>query len=222
MNKNKHPLHRVTLMLLVAACFMTLFGIHAFAGSWWDETDRNIDVFLEKETKKGPYSSWQIGADEGGVIDAASLKVTGTQYAKISIRNMDGFYEINVEPKKVGKATATVDYTYEGTTKPYTFTFNIKKYVCPVSSIKIGNKNYASKLKYCGTYNIGKKVSGKLSVNPKSGWKIVDIGLDNWVSGKWTKIKNNKRVTLKPNTAIYVHMKKGKLEYSISLRFQKD
>ena len=103
--------------------------------------------------------------------------------------------------KKPGATTITLVATPKGSDKEQTFNikFNSVKYVNALKTIKIGKKNYVKKLNKVDSYlKKTSKLSGKLVVKAKKGWKITKIEKC-WMyssSYKMEKIKNGKKVTL--------------------------
>ena len=92
---------------------------------------------------------------------------------------------ITIVGLKKGKATIT--YTYKGKTRKVKVV--VKKYSNPIKTLKIGKKNYASKLKKDMSVDLAKwnACNGKkLSVTPANGWKIVSMTCG-YNDGDWSK-----------------------------------
>ena len=78
---------------------------------------------------------------------------------------------------KAGKATVTVTYTV-GKSKKKTFktTVTVKKYPDPIKKLTVnGKKVHLSSHKYLYKQKKDKKLTGTISVEPKSGWHLKDI-----------------------------------------------
>lgn len=117
----------------------------------------------------------------------------------VELRERDGLY---VVAKKAGTTTISLVATAAGCTEEqtYQFEFSARKYVNPLKTIKIGKTNYAKKFNKISAFaKKGKKLSGKLTVKVKKGWKIKKIQRVNMNQAYYTfkTIKNNRKVTLK-------------------------
>lgn len=103
--------------------------------------------------------------------------------------------------KKPGSTTITLVATPRGSEEEQTFNikFNSVKYANALKSIKIGKKEYVKKLNKVDSYlkKTG-KLSGKLVVKAKKGWKVTKIEKVWMYSSnyKMKTIKNGKKVTL--------------------------
>lgn len=93
--------------------------------------------------------------------------------------------------------------------------FTVKKYVSPLSTLKLGNKNVTAKFKSNNTYTLsyskyaGKKV--KLNFKAKSGWTISADYLEKLGDQKASIIKNNKAIKIKSkNSAIIINATNNK------------
>ena len=99
--------------------------------------------------------------------------------------------------------------------------FIAEKYVNPAKTFKIGKKNYVKKFKKAEQYwKNSKKISGKLVVKAKKGWKITKIRKAGYnITPK--KIKNGKKVTLtgKNPQSVVVTFKNKKTKQKIELVF---
>ena len=202
------------LPVFLLALFLLPANAFAASRSQLDGIPKTQKYFLTK-----PVTYYGISGDVGGVIIEDSLKTTGKAVAKIdcSYSEDSDIYFINVEPKKPGKASCSFKYKYKGKTKKYTFNFNIKKYVCPIASFKIGNYNFTNTFKTNFNAFVDKEISGKLSVKPKKGWKIVVMGVGN--ANRQKTVKNGARVKLVKNGTVNAVLRKGEQAVSVEVHF---
>ncbi len=147
-------------------------------------------------------------------------KTTVDDPTVVKLNNEDGLTAIALKP---GKTTIHV-YAKEKGTKEYRY-FDVKfiaeKYINPAKTFKIGKKNYVKKFKKAEQYwKNSKKISGKLVVKAKKGWKITKIRKAGYnITPK--KIKNGKKVTLtgKNPQSVVVTFKNKKTKQKIELVF---
>ncbi|MBQ8986550.1 MAG: hypothetical protein IJ100_04810, partial [Lachnospiraceae bacterium] len=133
------------------------------------------------------------------------IEEDGTEY---------GYYLI--KSKKPGSATLTFQAKNPDADSYVTKTVKVKviKFVNPVKTFKIGKKSYAKKYSGKPYYNFKKKVSGKVKIKAKKGWKIIGIYFYDHSKNKNKKIKNGKKVTFSKYDGIQVcFKKKGKNIY---------
>ena len=210
---------RKKLVWLLPLCLLTVFLMAAtVSAASKSQLDNYPKTFTYEITK--PITYFGLPCDKGGKIVKNSFKATGSKYAKVSYNydTSEKKYYIEIEPRKPGKASCSFKYTYKGKTRKYTFSFNIQKYVCPVASFKIGSKNFTSAYKTDFKHNVTKKVSGKVSVKAKKGWKISNMSFSD-SKGNYKAIKNGTKVAISKNCMLYVTFTKGNKYENLQLNF---
>ena len=187
----RRPVLSVAIAAVVAA-MIGLLGLVMCPGSAY--------ASIQFDTAKSPQTIFLYpGADGMQTISlVASKDDDGSQSTPESCKSsnpkvlsVDGAYSgaVDLTVKKAGKATITVGY--EGET--YTIKFIVKKYVSPVKTLKIGKKNYASKLKkWDYTLASTSKLKGKLNVVPAKNWKLKSAKLGYYTKGMSYKTKSVK------------------------------
>lgn len=112
-----------------------------------------------------------------------------------------------LQPKNPGKSTMSFNVKSGKTTKKVTCKVTVEKYSCNLSSLKLGSKNYTSKLSQRSSCSIPlsayKNKSVKVSVKAKKNWSVANIGI---FDGKKMKtIKNNSKIKVtKPGNSISI------------------
>ena len=143
-------------------------------------------------------------------------KLAGGRIAKVTSSNKKVAGQIKIDTastftfivKKYGKTTFTITVkTGNKKTKTYKCNFIAAKYVCPVSSIKLGtSSNLASKFKNGIIYDHRRPTgatAAKISVKPKTGWMVTSITHSYYDKRSINKnIKNNSTIKY-PNDPLY-------------------
>lgn len=195
----KKATKRLLAVFLALAMVFTLLAVPA-------TSMKDVSAATSKTVYINPYSDRVVSYKPGRVTQASGVisimgctKASQIKKLKCSNKNMkvsakDGYIRVDYG-KKAGKATITC--TVKGVKLKTTFT--VKKYTNPVSSIKIGSKNYTSSFaKNTYTYT-SKKVSKKtLSVKAKKGWTIKSVSVYNGGSKYYNVNKSSysKKITL--------------------------
>ena len=155
-------------------------------------------IFLTKSYRSG------VGFRIKNVSNTSQIKIlknSNKKVATVSAKKIKDFgVTLYFKPKKAGKTTVTFNAKYGN-------------YKNPVSSFKLGDKNYASHYKKDTFYAIkNPKKKLKLNVKLKNGWVLEDIGcLDK--KKKYTNIENNTVVDTKNLTYIGVNAKDKNGQY---------
>jgi len=153
-------------------------------------------------------------------LKTSNKKVVTVDWSKENAGNLEFI------ARGVGKATVSGAF-YKGKKKISSFKIKVTvhKYVSPVKTFKIGKKDYASLFKKDGspTRKLKGKVSGKLQIKAKKGWKIEYINGN--IDGKYHEsIKNGKKLTIKKEFSDvgvgFYNQKLDRSEY-VSLVFMK-
>lgn len=137
-------------------------------------------------------------------------------------RRNNNKYSAGYETRAVapGKATLTITATINKKTYKATSSYTVYKWQCPVKSIKIGSKDYTSKLKKGGALRLKnqKSLSGKFTYKLDSNFKLVyaaatgDYGMKNIKNGQ--KLPNKTRSVI-----IKAQSKKTKEYYTIRIYY---
>lgn len=210
----KKATKRLLAAFLALAMVFTLLAVPA-------TSMKDVSAATSKTVYINPYSDRVVSYKPGRVTQTSGVisivgctKASQIKKLKCSNKNMkvsakdgykDGYIRVDYG-KKAGKATITC--TVKGVKLKTTFT--VKKYTNPVSSIKIGSKNYTSSFaKNTYTYT-SKKVSKKtLSVKAKKGWTIKSVSVYNGKSKHYdvNKSSYSKKITLsKKSSGVIVVM----------------
>lgn len=141
-----------------------------------------------------------------------TLKSSNTKVLTVSkITDYDGGIAYNVTLKKTGKATVTVKlrHLYSGKTITYKKVYTVKKYVNPFKTLKIGKTSLASGFSGGEIGSQGARLSGKLQIAVKNGWKLSEIQFQP-ATGSSRKVKVGQKVTLTKGSMLYIRLtKKG-------------
>lgn len=132
---------------------------------------------------------------------------------------------VGLELLKAGKAVVSFDVVYKGKTTSLKTSVTVRKYARPCSSFKVGNKEYASKIKKSSFFHQGykgkKRTKEKVSIKAAKGWKlnyITYIGPD----GKEKKVKNKNYVKYDDGSVYmiaYFQNKKTKEIQTVQMNF---
>ena len=177
-------------------------------------------LYYPKQKSSLETSNWfPLTSDVSFDVDMD--KSTIDNPSMLAFKEEDGYLYVIL--KKAGKTTIHLVATPVGSSEAKTYDINVKveKYVNPLKTFKIGKKNYAKKFKKDDFWMVDKKkVSGKLKLKAAKGWKIVSIQkqIDSDLMTV-TKIKNNKKVTLKRGQSIYVNCKNKKSGQKLRIVF---
>ena len=96
----------------------------------------------------------------------------------------------------------------EGQWEEKTMTVKALKYVNPCKTFKVGKRSFVKKYNSKVDYKTSKKVSGKLVITPKTGWKITSIEKYIRKQSTYKTIKNKRKVTLAKGDEIRVEFMK--------------
>ena len=104
---------------------------------------------------------------------------------------------IELYVKKTGKATVKVKIKAGKKTYNLKCSVVVRNYVSPISSLKIGNKQYKSSVSKLDYFSIKYKKNSKykISVKCKKNWQLTHIGF--FEGSKYKTIKNNGKITVK-------------------------
>lgn len=104
---------------------------------------------------------------------------------------------VGLELLKAGKTVVSFDVVYKGKITSLKTRVTVRKYEWPCSSFKVGNREYASKVKKSSFFHQGykgkKRTKEKVSIKAAKGWKLINIRYYD-SKGKEKKIKNKSYV----------------------------
>lgn len=132
----------------------------------------NVTVYKFAASSKNYY------ALDLGKKGANAKKITASASKKGIITEIDSYDgSVAFRAKKAGKTVLTIKVTKKsGTVKKYKVKVNVKKYISPIKSLKIGKSSYTKKLG--NKTDLAFKISGKkakFSIKLKKGWKISNL-----------------------------------------------
>ncbi|MDO4400693.1 MAG: hypothetical protein Q4D27_07085 [Coriobacteriia bacterium] len=204
-----------TTMAAAVAAMATAFMLMVCANTALAEDGINIDTVKSGFTYTAIYyphkddagmNVWNLYSGKGKAISSVKSSKTAVGAVKLA----KGKKSFNLTIKKAGKTKVT--YKYKG--KKYAVTFKAVKYTKPVSSLKVGKKQYAPAFAKRPVSNLG-LAGGKLVVKAASGWSFQSAEYGNDATGVTKSIKNGKKV---PASADYIniamkHKKSGAIVY---------
>ena len=157
------------------------------------------------------------------------LEVTSIKSSNASMIDFDSMVDVNPRFSVVKPGTTTISYKMSNG-KSYSFVLKAIKYANPVKKLKIGDRNYASKVRSDDWKGINKEyLVGKVSVKAKPGWALKKITVEKYNSKSPTnytakKVKNNKKLT-KNSKVKYLHVtfknKKSKVVQTVTVAAEK-
>ena len=177
------------------------------------------------------YPNWKYGntkdiaADTDISIDMDSVESTDPEVASLVYEPGQGDYPgyYLVKANKPGTAKLSFFAAPPGAAVAGYMEVNVTvyKWLKPCTTFKVGSTSYVKKFNNKYYYGSSKKVSGKLYIKARSGWKITYIGKYINSKGKLVRIKNKSKVTLKKNDQIHVQFrKKGTDRYELVLLYR--
>ncbi|RHQ91038.1 hypothetical protein DWX83_09475 [Ruminococcus sp. AF21-42] len=141
--------------------------------------------------------------------NSTNLKAVSSDHSIVSVEKVEtgDSYSCNIyiKMKKPGKTVLKVQVTENGKTKTVdTSEITVRKYSNPVKSLKVGNREYASKLNKLPSANLYNVKTGtyKISCTAAKGWKVKEItyavrkNTSDYGSIEYRKLKNNGTVKL--------------------------
>lgn len=203
-------------LLIALAMFLTAFAVtgvpeKAYAAGVDEIGDAYTTLYY---TKAKPWNSEWIADKDMVTIDMATAKSSNPSVAVLTERTWTddgktyGSYEI--KSKKPGKTTLTFQAKNPDADSYVTKTVKVKvvKFVYPGKVFKVGKKSFVKKYKGKPYYYVSKKLSGKVKVKAKKGWKVDGIYFYDSSKDKSKKIKNGKKVKFDKYDSLSVCFKK--------------
>gem|GEM_PF-4201756 len=141
-------------------------------------------------------------------LKVSNVKIANKKIATVSIvkdsNPKSGTYDVlYVEPVKKGTTTLSFKLNINGKKKSYKVKIQVKGYVNPFGTLKVGSVNYASRYNSAGSNNYihtSSAIKGKLSIKLKKGWELTPatgIYTGNIYGGELLKaVKNNTSIAV--------------------------
>lgn len=227
--KNKMSKKLLSLVIAVVFCATTFVMTGASVDKVYAENDGYIPPSQMQMTY---YPKWKSGntewyADDTDItIEMDSVTSTNPDVARLVYEPGEGGYSgyYYLKTKKPGKATLTFYGTLpgSGTSDQKTVKVTVYKWVKPCKTFKVGSKSYSKKFNKKSQYGTPKKISGKLVVKAKKGWKITYMSKYISKKDKVVNVKNKRKITLKKGDDLYVEFKKKgtqRYEYVLLYRY---
>ena len=164
--------------------------------------------YSAKSNKLSKTSYFIIGKGE---VKPTNIKSSNPKVITAKAKKVDGHWVVYMTMKKTG--TAKISYS-SGGDGVSTHTYVVKKYTSPLKKLKIGKKNFTSSYKN-SRHNSGGKLTGKVSLKLKSGWKCTRCYQFKTADlGQMTSAELQKEINLKKSITV----KKG---YRLIFVFEK-
>lgn len=193
--KRKKVFKKILGVIIALTVLFTTLPIQAAEPDLYVPSKTTITIYPSKDTNmRGINKNKQYLCSVPK--KATSLKTTNKT---VVVLKQEAGYTIYLIPKKAG--TATVSFKYNG--KTYKTQVSVKKYVNPITSVKIGSITIAgSKFKSSSnlTLNYAKFANKKVKTTVKlaKGWKL-NYGLD-YLQNSWMRsemVKNGGVIPVK-------------------------
>ena len=204
-------------LLIALAMFLTAFAVtgvpeKAYAAG----VDKIGDAYTTLYYTKAKNWNTEWIADKDMVtIDMATAKSSNPSVAVLTEDTWKGddgktYGSYVIKSKKPGKATLTFQVKNPDADSYVTKTVKVKvvKFVYPGKVFKVGKKSFVKKYKGKPYYYVSKKLSGKVKVKAKKGWKVDGIYFYDSSKDKSKKIKNGKKVKFDKYDSLSVCFKK--------------
>lgn len=177
------------LLLAFALTFIPVIGTQAEAASVCIEKSSR-DMICTYVPGRSSQTNWaQIYIS--GCTSESQIKKLKSSNKSVKVEAGPCYIRVNYANKAV---KAVISCTVKG--KKLKTTFTVKKYTNPMSTFKIGGKNYTSKFKSKNTYYYNSKIKfskKKLIIKAKPGWIIQGVFVINGSSYK--EYKNINKTT---------------------------
>ena len=212
---------RTSIAVFAGCCAMALLFALTFGASQAWAGGQPGNPCLEDLGGKTYVVSLKTYADVPSIQSYASAKspekkISGVKSSNPKVATAQAakggpYYYLCVDIKKTG----TTKITFKQGGKKHTVKYIVKAYKNPVTSFKLGDKNYASKFDpenmllssvYTAVGVNAKTLKGKVQLKPASGWKVKKIWY--WNSkAKMKFVKNGGKIS--NGVTAYVWLQKG-------------
>ncbi len=213
----KKTLKKVITTMLAAVLILTAIPLQVNATYWgYIQPLKTIDfqktvvyTLNIKKTQFPEYTSIGSAGNYGHPdpkYKITNIKSSNTAVATPFTEEWGGVTSLKVYPHKAG--TAIISYRVNG--KTYKTKFIARKYVCPLTYIKLGSTTMtANKFKKTDeihlSYRKYAKKNQKISVKPAKGWKIKGIYCSNGTK-YMTEVKNNSSYFINTENDWYMYV----------------
>ena len=215
----KKTLKKVITTMLAAVLILTVIPLQVNATTYWGYIQQPKVIEFPKtivytlNLKKTQYPENRIIGWAGtyGHPDPkykiTNIKSSNTAVATPFTEESGGVTNLKVYPHKAG--TAIISCRVNG--KTYKTKFIARKYVCPLTYIKLGSATMtSSKFKKTDeihlSYRKYAKKNQKISVKPAKGWKIKGIYCSNGTK-YMTEVKNNSSYFINTENDWYMYVR---------------
>ena len=214
------------LIIMMALAMMFCVPVYAEDEVYESKQTVYMDAFL-KNNDLGFFTS-AVDEMSDYTVSSSNSKVASIYVRKTS-KKKDGDladkYKFGVftKFKKPGKATIKYSYNWGNGVSTTIIHYTVRKYTNPVSSLKIGGKEYKKKYnKNTGFPLKAKKISNKkVKIKLKKGWKLKSVVRYTLKGDSYqpVKLKNGFKKKLKKRDLIYFNLKntKNKDETAIAI-----
>ena len=213
----KKTLKKVITTMLATVLILTAIPLQVNATYWgYIQPLKTIDfqktvvyTLNIKKTQFPEYTSIGSAGNYGHPdpkYKITNIKSSNTAVATPFTEEWGGVTSLKVYPHKAG--TAIISYRVNG--KTYKTKFIARKYVCPLTYIKLGSTTMtANKFKKTDeihlSYRKYAKKNQKISVKPAKGWKIKGIYCSNGTK-YMTEVKNNSSYFINTENDWYMYV----------------
>lgn len=208
MKKNVKHFHKILSLLLVCAICLSSITCVSAAGKTAKKAKKPVITLKSCSNYLIPtYENYGIGSISG-LKKNAVVTVTSSDEAVCTVEYNKTNKIIYAHALKPGKVTIKCTVTQGEKTYTKKCKYEILKYKNPLSSLKIGNKNYAPFFnESTDTIVDGIKGKQKVSVKVKKGYKLVRLYI--YKNGEQVTVKNGSKIDIKKN-ALYIEVKDKK------------
>ena len=217
----KEKFSKRILSLFIAAVFcLTTFAVTGASVDkvYADDYEYELPSTIEKVyyPNNPEYNAEPLASEPLLYIDMESVTYSKEGVAQLVRREYGdpeegpiGGGDYAVEILKAGTTVLTFQARInEGQREEKTMTVKVLKYTNPCKTFKVGKRSYLKRYNSKIEYRASKKVSGKLVITPKTGWKIISIRKYIGKQSIYKTIKNNRKVTLAKGDLIDVRLQK--------------
>ena len=232
MMKKEYSKRKFSIAIILSAILLLLISattVHADVNPLAkmpqkDSTVINKGIWWTGATFITPYLSSDIKINvTSSNPKVATVKGNGEKYVYPSGSRCYAWYEVTPVSPGTTRIKATVTYNKKTYTK--TCIYTVYKWENPFRSLKIGSRNYKSRFKKSGVYEVNRStISGKFSYKLNPGFVVTDISVQYYIDPdrsfltEFEKIKNGQKLP-ENTTVIYIRAKskKNNQEYTMRL-----
>lgn len=208
MKKNVKRFHTFLSLLLICAICLSSITCASAETKKTKKTKKPVITLNSCSNYLIPtYENYGIGSISG-LKKSAVVTVTSSDETVCTVEYNATNHIIYAHAQKPGKVTIKCTVVQGEKTYTKKCKYEILKYKNPLSSLKIGKKNYAPLFNEA-TDTIVKGIKGKqkISVKVKKGYKLVRLYI--YKNGVQTTVKNGSKIDIK-KTALYIEVQDKK------------